>query len=174
MMDNCSEGIYAMKRYIMRFISVISACVIAMFGTFSVAFAQDVKVSIDDTVMITVDGSSLTRGVWPPGAVWNIATQGQYHYSGLAGSGGIYTNYKFKGKTWYHTLTRNTGQGDMKVTILKDYGYLWKYDTLATYTVVKGGARSYTVSGLNTNDAVVLMFDTLDSYHSAQFNGEIK
>lgn len=162
-----------MNTWCKRIVALFIACIISAFPVFNSALADDRQNADEGPPIVLIDGIRETRGVWPPGSVWNIAQRGQYHYSGWAGSGGLYTDYKFTGKTWYHTLTHNTGQGAMKVTILKDYGYAWRYDTLASFVIQRGSSYSYTVSNLNTHDAVVMMFDTMDSYHTADFNGVI-
>lgn len=56
------------------------------------------------------------KGIDRPSSTWNVATKGQYDFSGSATGSTLYTNYKFTGATKYYVNVTNRRDGTLKVS----------------------------------------------------------
>lgn len=90
-----------------------------------------------------------------PSKVWNIATKGKYSFKGVIKKSGtvLYTDYKFKGKTQYSFLVKNTGDATLTVKAKR---------LTKTYTTTKikaGGSAKVSISSIQASTEFYLTFE---------------
>ena len=99
-----------------------------------------------------------------PTKVWNLATKGKYNFKGTIKNAGttLYTNYKFKWKTKYTFVGKNTGNSILTVKAKR------KAHTYATETIKAGKTRTVSFSNIKAATEFYLAFD------GSSFSGYIK
>ncbi|MCX8007137.1 MAG: hypothetical protein N3B11_03365 [Coriobacteriia bacterium] len=107
-------------------------------------------------------------GLDVPSSVWNLATQGQYNFSGVAEISDLYSNYLFTGVSSAKIYCQNKRTDkNLTVKLIRDDPV---FDTtVSTVYVPKNGSSTWTVTGLSTSNKYYLKF-----YAPSNFSGYIK
>lgn len=97
-----------------------------------------------------------------PAVVWNLATKGQYKFSGNPGLGTQYTNHRLKGKTSYTYTVKNQGRRLLTVK-------------------AKRKAKIYSSATVKPGKTRTVSFDIIDSetefymtFKGSKFTGNIR
>ena len=107
---------------------------------------------------LATPGTSGIKGSSKPSSTWNLATQGDLHFSGNTANTDLYTNYYFTGATSINVDTTVTKWYDVTIELWR-YGLIW--DTkLATTTVAvnPNSVNIWILSGLNSSSKYYLKF----------------
>lgn len=90
-----------------------------------------------------------------PSVIYNVASKGQYKFSGVTHQNPLYTNYLFVGKTSYYVNAESTHTGyNVNVTAYKNnFGLDSRLRSLNTTT-----SGNFTFSTSKTTDQVYLKF----------------
>lgn len=150
-----------MKRKSNKIMLALSLATLISASTVVPVLAQtdtDVSSSVDTGVFYDFKEEDMdnlnSRSTEWPSRVWNISSQGMYHFAGESAQQTLYTNYLFKGKSAYTVLVEN--QGSSTITVNARKGILG----LSFYSVkVKPGeTKVFDLKGLSSRDRFSLSF----------------
>lgn len=108
--------------------------------------------------LLETAGTTGIKGTSKPSSTWNLATQGDLHFSGNTANTNLYTNYYFTGATSINVDTTVTKWYDVTIELWQ-YGLIW--DTkLATTTVPvnPNSVNIWIISGLSSSSKYYLKF----------------
>lgn len=105
----------------------------------------------------------MTRGSSYPTSAWNLATQGQYNFSGR---GPVYTNYYFNGKVDMNVYVHNSNSLSMRVQIFDSF--ISDTTAAAAFDVPGGDSVLYQYNRRVTSGKVAIYF--LSSYFDGYIN----
>lgn len=106
---------------------------------------------------------TLTRGTAYPTSGWNLASQGQYNFSGR---GPVYTNYYFNGKLDMNVYVHNSNSTQMKVHIFDSF--ISNTTAAAAFYVPGGDSVLYQYNRRVTSGKVAVYF--LSNYFDGYIN----
>ncbi|MDO9100084.1 MAG: hypothetical protein Q7V53_04980 [Caldisericota bacterium] len=120
------------------------------------------------SLMVFALPATAHAGLGVPSSVWNLSTQGQYNFSGLAEASTLYSNYKFTGVTSTKiSVSNKSTSSNLKVQLVRDDAV---FDTaVSTVTIPKNGTSTWTVTGLSSSNRYYLKF-----YAPSNFSGYIR